>query len=141
MAIGIYKNGQGHNVRLVSMIALGVLVFMGAAWIWGLMGPMKIGGTQIEAAYVKAGAAVPFIAVTLSIGFWLIYRKPRTGDFLIACETEMKKVNWSTRREVIGSTWVVIILTLVVAAFCFTWDTVFQMLFKAINVLESGDAS
>ena len=34
---------------------------------------------------------------------------------MIATEGEMKKVNWSTRREIIGMTWVVIGLTVFIA--------------------------
>ena len=34
----------------------------------------------------------------------------------------MKKVNWSTRREIVGSTLVVIGIALVISLFCWIWD-------------------
>ena len=49
----------------------------------------------------------------------------------------MKKVNWSTRKEVIGSTWVVVVACFLIAAFLFSIDFVFAMFFRAIKVLET----
>ena len=57
---------------------------------------------------------------------------------MIATEGEMKKVNWSTRREVIGSTKVVITITIFLAILLFCIDLVFQALFRAIGVLRVG---
>jgi preprotein translocase SecE subunit len=56
---------------------------------------------------------------------------------MIATEGEMKKVNWSTRREVTGSTTVVIALTVFIALLCFLFDTVFNVVFKWLGVLKS----
>ena len=78
------------------------------------------------------------------IGFfgWLLYYlicvKPKVADFLIATEGEMKKVNWSTRREIIGSTWVVIGLTFFIAVAIFVLDyLIFTPFFQWIRVLDS----
>ncbi len=60
----------------------------------------------------------------------------KAGDFMIATEGEMKKVNWSSKREVVGSTKVVIMFTLLMAMLLFVVDLVFQALFKALNVLK-----
>ena len=57
-------------------------------------------------------------------------------DFLIATEGEMKKVNWSTRREIWGSTKVVIVFTLFLAFLLFSVDIVFWSFFSAIDVLK-----
>ncbi|MBS3820407.1 MAG: preprotein translocase subunit SecE [Planctomycetes bacterium] len=65
---------------------------------------------------------------------WLVNR-PRTADFLIATEGEMKKVSWSSRKEVIGSTKVVIVTTFILAAILFIVDLVFATLFRAMNVM------
>ena len=55
---------------------------------------------------------------------------------MIATEGEMKKVNWSTRREIFGSTWVVIGLTVFIAIICFGFDRMFQYIFTLMKVLE-----
>jgi preprotein translocase SecE subunit len=59
-------------------------------------------------------------------------------DFLIATDSEMKKVNWTTRKELIGSTKVVIFFVLLIAALLFTLDLVFGYFFQLIKVLEFG---
>ena len=41
--------------------------------------------------------------------------KPTNVDFLIATDSEMKKVNWTSRKELIGSTKVVIIFMFLIA--------------------------
>ena len=92
---------------------------------------------ELQQVYVQAGASVIVFAILGSLGFYLIARKPRVVDFMIAIEGEMKKVNWSSRREVMGSTWVVIGLTIFIALFCFAFDRVFQQIFTFLKVLES----
>ena len=63
--------------------------------------------------------------------------RPRSVDFLVATEAEMKKVNWSTRREIMGSTVVVILLATGIAGFCKVFDLVFYWLFSSIRVLDA----
>ena len=133
---GIYKKGQGYWTRLMSAIALGMIVLMGANWMWDLLTAVKIG--EFQTVYIQAGASVILISVFGVLGFYLIGRKPSVVDFMIATEGEMKKVNWSSRREVLGSTWVVIALTIFIAAFCFVVDRGFMYLFQLIDVLESA---
>jgi len=80
------------------------------------------------------------VAVVVLIGVLLTYRfvgaSPRTSDFLIATDGEMKKVNWSTRKDILGSTWVVIAWTFLLAACLFTVDIVFRTVFTWFGVLE-----
>lgn len=132
----IYKKGQGYWTRLMSAIAFGMLVLMGVVWLWNLLASAKFG--DIQTVYIQAGAAVVMMAVLGWIGFRLIGRSPKVVDFMIATEGEMKKVNWSSRREILGSTWVVIALTLFIALYCFTFDLVFQVFFEWIGVLEKA---
>ena len=46
----------------------------------------------------------------------------------------MKKVSWSSREEVIGSTKVVIVTTLIMAALLFLVDFAFANFFRLINI-------
>ena len=48
----------------------------------------------------------------------------------------MKKVNWSTRREIVGSTLVVIGIALVISLFCWICDFAFSAFFAWIRVLD-----
>lgn len=135
MAAGIYKKGQGYWTRLMSAIAYGMIVLMGSVWVWNLLTGVRIG--DVEPIYVQAGAAIVILAVFGIIGFRLIGQKASVVDFMIATEGEMKKVNWSTRREILGSTWVVIGLTLLLALYCFTCDLMFNKFFQLIKVLDA----
>jgi len=86
--------------------------------------------------YVQAaGIAILILGATL-LGFWLIGVKPASSEFLIATDGEMKKVNWSTRKDIIGSTQVVIMWCVLLALGLFLVDTVFAKFFQMINVLE-----
>ncbi|RNC82861.1 MAG: preprotein translocase subunit SecE [Phycisphaera sp.] len=60
----------------------------------------------------------------------------RSVDFLIATDGEMKKVNWSTRKEVQGSTIVVVIASFLLAFAIFVVDYGFGAFFKLIGVLQ-----
>lgn len=66
------------------------------------------------------------IILVSSVLIWWVINKPSVVDFLIATEAEMRKVNWPTRRELIGSTWVVVIGTLLMAMAVFGVDLIFS---------------
>ena len=227
MALGIYKQGQGYWVRMLTAIFAGVLVLAGAAWAYqsiarvsppsagrdvrveqvegseptvgssvDLLGAgestplatavvrtvnqeagallVRIGSIELttdaaaaerdvsdarlmrngtgfqgqipsqgmrnvnafEMAYVQAGVA----GAVILVGAWLIYtfvgKKPKQVDFLVATDAEARKVNWSTRKEVVGSTWVVIGAMFLIAGTLFVIDLLFQGIFTAANVLE-----
>jgi preprotein translocase SecE subunit len=136
MALQIYKKGQGYWTRMMTAIAVGLLVVMGGVWVWDNLGGIRIG--NLEPIYLQAAAFVLIVAVFGFLGFYLVGCKPKCVDFLIATEGEMKKVNWSTRREIMGSTWVVIGLTVVVAVIISVLDyLIYSPLFRAVKVLES----
>jgi preprotein translocase SecE subunit len=131
---GIYKKGQGYWTRVMSAIAYGLLVGMGVVWLWDLLRTTRIG--SLEPTYVQGGATILVLAVFGGLGYYLIARKPAVVDFMIATEGEMKKVNWSSRREVLGSTWVVIGLTFFIAVLCALYDFIFASIFRWLEVLD-----
>ena len=75
------------------------------------------------------------------VGFALLtfflMNKPTNADFLIATDSEMKKVNWTSRKELIGSTKVVIGFMFMIAFLLFALDVLFGYFFFAIDVLKS----
>ena len=136
MSVGIYKQGQGYWVRLRSAIGFGLLVMMGVIWLWDQLAAVRFG--TLEPVYVQGGISVIVIAICGLIGYQLSGRKPKFIDFMIATEGEMRKVNWSTRREIFGSTILVILLTLLIAVFCKVADLAFSAFFQWIDVLQSS---
>ena len=124
----IYKRSQGKYTRMTT--ALSVIV-MGS---WGCYaGAEKLLGSGYE-IYISYG--IPLAALLLlGWGVFMLVNRPRSADFLIATEGEMKKVSWSSRKEVIGSTKVVIVTTFLLAAILFLVDIIFAKLFRIVGVM------
>lgn len=134
MALSIYKPGQGYYTRMLSAVGVGVIVLSGVAWLWEKMPTIRSIPVD-QMLYYRAGMAVGVIALFGLIVF-LILNKPRIADFMIATEAEMKKVNWPSKKEIIGSTWVVICGTVFIALLLWLINLGFAWLFTKINLLE-----
>jgi len=63
--------------------------------------------------------------------YWLL-NKPNIADFMIAAEGEIKKVSWSSRREIVVSTFIVICVVVALAAMLWVTDMSFQLLFRYV---------
>jgi preprotein translocase SecE subunit len=135
MAEAIYKSGQGYWTRMMSAAAFGLLAVQGGWWIWERWGA---GASHTNTKYIVGGVALLFLAAMAATMWWYLGHNQRSVDFLIATEGEMKKVNWSTRREIFGSTGVVIFTMLAIAMFCFVCDRIFAFAFLQIGVLDSS---
>ena len=133
MAVAIYKKGQGYYTRVYTAIGYALLVLWGAWWLKDQIESVDLG---IYQKYIQAGAALVFAGVLSYIGYLFIGKKKRSVDFLVATEGEMKKVNWSTRREVSGSTVLVLIISFFIAVLCWIFDNIFAWFFALIDVLE-----
>jgi len=134
MALSIYKSGQGYYTRMLSAISVGVIVLCGVVWLWAKLTTVDAIPTE-NMLYYQAGSAVGVIAF-FGILVFVLLNKPRIADFMIATEGEMKKVNWPSKKEIIGSTWVVILGTAFIACLLFTINIGFTWFFRAINLLE-----
>ncbi len=90
---------------------------------------------KLQAAYLglwietMVPAAV-FVALSILV-LWLV-NKPAVADFMIAAEGEMKKVSWSSRKEIIVSTVIVIVVVAVMAVLLGTTDIGFQLFFDRL---------
>ena len=124
----IYKKGQGKYVRLGTAIGVGVLVLLGIQWILNTF-------LALEAAYVKAVAALVIGLAGAWLCFWVVNR-PRFADFMILAESEMRKVVWPTPSAVVRATRLVVFLTLGLALMLFLVDGGFVWFFKAIHVIR-----
>ena len=130
----IYKSGQGYWTRMISAAGFGLLLAQGTFWIWSKFGA----GATATGKYVAGALALVFLAGVGSLVFWLLGRNHRTVDFLVATEGEMKKVNWSTRREVMSSTGVVLVTMFAIVIFCLVCDRAFAWGFLQIGVLDNS---
>ena len=129
----IYKPGQGRNVRMWSAVGYGALVCWFAYFMWDKLSVVDAGQyTQV----IQVGVAVAIVVIFGLLGYWVLGLNKRVNDFLIATEGEMKKVNWTSRKEIIGSTKVVIVVVVAMAVLLFTVDIFFMSFFTAIGVLK-----
>ena len=136
MAIGVYKPGQGYWTRVGTAVGIAIFGLTGALWVWGELETLRIG--DLEPVIVQASAAGVIILLTALLAYYLVGLKPKTNEFLISVDQEMKKVNWSSRREIVGSTWVVIIIAASLAVIIYTIDLLLAAFFNSIDLLQLG---
>ena len=116
----IYKRGQGKNTRLGTGFGLFVILILGCIVLYEQLAETSI----LIQTLVPAGICVVF--------GWLIFwvmNKPSVADFLIAAEGEIKKVSWSSRKEIIASTTVVICVVIFMAVGLAVIDLLFNWFF------------
>ncbi len=108
-----YKRSQGRVARQVTLVAMAVMVAVGA---WQLN---SMGGTNVQ-QYVTP-------LVVLAVGWWASFRivnLPKFADFLISVEAEMNKVAWPGRSELWRASMVVIIVIFFLAALLYMYDII-----------------
>jgi preprotein translocase subunit SecE len=127
MNFEIYKRGQAKNTRLWTAIAAFVVCAYGCYVLHLKL--QSIGNIWIE-TLVPFGLCVVFGGVIA----WVM-NKPAVADFLIASEGEIKKVSWSSRKEIIASTTVVMVTMIAVALLLTVVDYAFVFLFMKIGLL------
>ena len=123
MALEIYKRSQGKYTRLCTAFALGLIAVLGCYSLYG-----KLSGS-LQNLWLRT--MIPtglFVALAVLI-FWLV-NKSTVADFMIAAEGEMKKVSWTSRKEIIVSTIIVIIVVIFMAILMGTSDFLFASFFS-----------
>ena len=131
----IYKPTQGYHTRVWTGVSVGVLTCWFAYVLYEKLA--LVGETQ-SAKYIQVGAAVATLIILGLVSYWALALNRRVCDFLIATEGEMKKVSWTSRKEIIGSTKVVIFVMLSLATVLFIVDVFFIVFFNGIGILKGG---
>jgi len=129
MAFSIYKRGQGAYTRLCSAFGLAIIAGLGCLRLYSKLEATEFGvgqkGTLWIATMVPAGLFVVFSVLI----FWLV-NKPSIADFMVVAEGEMKKVSWSSRKEIAVSTVVVIVTVIFIALLLGFFDFLFELIFS-----------
>ncbi len=126
MSLKFYKKGQGYYTRLYSALAGFLIVAIGCYRLYQkLYSPDNIWVCTLVPGCICVG-------LTLLI-FWVV-NKPNIADFMIAAEGEIKKVSWSSRREIVASTTIVILVVLCMGFMLVGVDFFFQFLFRVLGV-------
>ncbi len=129
----IYKRGQGKYTRSLTVAGVMLVVMLGAYVLSDSLRATSLFSNPLLAFGIPTAIVAGFGVFI----FWLVNR-PQSADFLIATESEMKKVSWSSRKEIVGSTKVVIVTTFIMAAVLFAVDIFFTVVFKAMGVMGAG---
>lgn len=129
----LYKPGQGHNTRVWSGVGFGALVCWFAYFLYEKLAVLEAGATT---KIIRISVLVGVIVVFGLLGYWLLGLNRKVCDFLIATEGEIKKVNWTTRKDIIGSTKVVIFVVIALTVLLFGVDFFFLQFFRWIEVLK-----
>ena len=113
--------------------ALGALISaLVGHYVWGQLDGSDLGYWEVSAwsvgLYMVYGIPLVVFAGIVAAVFWAVNR-PRSADFMIATEGEMKKVSWSSKREIVGGTKVVITTTFILALLLYVVDLSFLEFF------------
>jgi preprotein translocase SecE subunit len=140
----IYKKGQGYWTRMGTVAGVALIGILTANFLYSefdgfSVGPRMSGFLKnIHLQEPRGGylLVVVFTLIYAGIAYWLM-NKPTNVDFMIATDSEMKKVNWTTKKELIGSTKVVIGFMFIMAMLLFMYDLFFQLVFYLLGVLKT----
>ncbi len=123
----IYRKNQGRWTRLGTVGAAGLLIVIGAWYAW----------SELSVGLGLFRAIIPLVFMLAC--FYILLRvvnSKRPADFMIATEGEMKKVSWSSKKEIIGSTKVVITTLLLMGLFLFLVDLSLKIVMQALGVQQ-----
>ena len=121
MPFQIYKSVQGRYTRISTAVGAGLVILTVSYYVWVLLNRHIADAVPYKVYIEYAVPAALFGGLAVLAGLYL--NKPKVADFLIATESEMKKVSWSNRAELLGSTLVVIVTVILLAVFIYFIDT------------------
>jgi preprotein translocase subunit SecE len=127
MQLYLYKKGQGYYTRLWGAIACFALAAIGSYRLYQIL----TGTTNNPWVYTIIPAAL-LAAITILI-YWL-QNRPKVADFLITSESELKKVTWSSKDQIITSTIVVLAVVVILAILLGGIDVIFRLVFTKMGL-------
>jgi len=132
----MFKPNQGRVVRQVTALSVAV-VFVATAW--RLKNTVL---TDLPENLAWLGLAIP--AVVGVGGLWLAYRLvnwPKFANFLVSVEAELDKVTWADWDYLKRATAVVLVVMVLLGAFLFFSDVLWQEFFGRIGFLDLKESA
>jgi preprotein translocase SecE subunit len=126
----IYKKGQGYWTRMGTVAGVVLVGLLVGRFI---SDERNTFGLSITGSYI----AIAVFGLIYAAIMFSVLNKPSNVDFLIATDSEMKRVNWTSTTDLMGSTKVVIGFMFIMACLLFFYDLFFQTLFWLIGVLKT----
>ena len=124
MGVSVYKKGQGTAARGIAGVVFAGVGVWAAYAMWATLydWPMVWRVIFTSAVGLLLGA----------LPLYLILCQRRAVDVLIETQQEMRKVAWSSRREVVGSTIVVIVVVALLSMFILGLDMALLAIYKYV---------
>ncbi|MDD5459255.1 MAG: preprotein translocase subunit SecE [Phycisphaerae bacterium] len=129
MKFEIYKRGQGKYTRLGTSAGLAIIIGLGCLRLYTTLSAASWEVTARTQLWISTMVPAALFVV-LAIGIYWLVNKNSIADFMIAGEGEMKKVSWSSRKEIAVSTSVVIIVVVLMAILLGATDVVLRIIFS-----------
>jgi preprotein translocase subunit SecE len=115
---------------LCSGFGWGIIAALGCLTLYQQLAAIEMKNEQTQ-MWVRTMIPVGLFLVLGLLIFWILNR-PTLANFMIDAEGEMKKVSWSSRKEIAVSTLVVIIVVVLMAVFLGVVDLAFNMFFTYV---------
>lgn len=128
MIFSIYKRGQGKYTRLISAFTAATITVLGCLQLYTKLEAAEFGLEQQARLLIATLVPAGVFAIFALLIVWIV-NKPSIADFMIAAEGEMKKVSWSSRREIVVSTFIVIFVVIAMATLLWIVDLMFRTFF------------
>ncbi len=128
MIFNIYKRGQGKYTRLISAFTAATIAALGCLRLYTKLEAAEFGLEQQARLLVATLVPAGVFAIFGLLIVWIV-NKPTIADFMIAAEGEMKKVSWSSRKEIAVSTFIVILVVVAMAILLWIVDLMFRTFF------------
>lgn len=125
---GIYKSNQGRMVRQFTFFAVAIIAAFGCI-------TLAYGPLMEFPKSVQVGVPLAIWVFCCWVAFRLV-NLPRFADFLVSVESELEKVTWPTRHEVVQATVVVLCMMFFLGLFLFLIDLIWTWLFSLIHFTE-----
>ncbi|MCS5628741.1 MAG: preprotein translocase subunit SecE [Planctomycetes bacterium] len=132
----IYKEDQGKVARiiLVTVIMLGAVFalqqlhgYMPKIPDWKLFGLIDENGLALQILDWRYMVHGPLIVLAIMFAYSQ-FNRPKTADFLIETENELKnKVTWPSRKEEVSASVVVVVTVLILSVFIFGVDYLMKL--------------
>lgn len=152
MQFQYYKKGQGSIARWVAGICAAILTLYGGICLYKFMPGFHVldDGSSIPSFW--GTVLIPFdfleffvtirmvIAAVVTIAglagvYLFVINLPRSAEFLICTEDELRKVSWPQRNEYIGSSIAVIISVVSLGLFILLADSLLFQLMQLLKII------
>jgi len=98
---------------------------------WWHLNLVTVPAIEVDLTYGNLVVVVAFLLA--AFGIYKLVNRPRSSDFLIETESELKRVDWPTRLEVFASTKVVVTMVIIFLVMMFTYDFIYGQLIGLVK--------